>query len=106
MKIATPVKPPLRRKTRAPRTLAAIARVLRPRLPALSKKYNFKSFGVFGSYARGAQKTTSDLDVLVEYYDRIDYKEIWKVLHESIPHDLPLVRAMFDAEKKRRHVKE
>lgn len=70
------MKPTLARKTpnpkverpRArPRTLASIVRVLRRALPALSEKYHIKSFGIFGSYARGEQKATSDLDVLVEY---------------------------------------
>lgn len=48
-------------------TRTSIVRVLRLALPALSEKYNIKSFGIFGSYARDEQKVTSDLDVLVEY---------------------------------------
>lgn len=49
------------------RSRASIVRALRRALPTLSEKYNIKSFGIFGSYARGEQKATSDLDVLVEY---------------------------------------
>lgn len=39
-------------------------------------------------------------------YDKIDYKIIWDTIHNSIPKDLPLVRAMLDAENKRRNIKE
>jgi predicted nucleotidyltransferase len=37
----------------------------------LRKRYNVKTIGLFGSYVRGEQKTTSDLDVLVEFYEPI-----------------------------------
>jgi predicted nucleotidyltransferase len=71
MKLPTLVEKPIRRKStrssRRPRLRASIVRVLRRALPALSEKYNIKSFGIFGSYARGEQRATSDLDVLVEY---------------------------------------
>jgi len=33
----------------------------------LFKKYNIKSMGVFGSYARGEESSDSDVDILVEY---------------------------------------
>lgn len=46
---------------------SSVVRLLRRALPDLLEKYKIKSFGIFGSYARGEQKTTSDLDVLVEY---------------------------------------
>lgn len=55
------------RKQIRPRSRASVLRVLRAHLPALSKKYGIVSLGIFGSYARGDQKPTSDLDVLVEY---------------------------------------
>ena len=31
------------------------------------KKYNIKRAGIFGSYARGEQKKSSDIDIIVEY---------------------------------------
>lgn len=34
--------------------------------PALSRRYPIREIGVFGSYARGEQTETSDIDVLVE----------------------------------------
>lgn len=36
-------------------------------LPELKKKYPIKYIGVFGSYVRGEQSASSDLDILVEF---------------------------------------
>ncbi|AKB78731.1 nucleotidyltransferase [Methanosarcina horonobensis HB-1 = JCM 15518] len=36
-------------------------------LPELKKKYPIKYMGVFGSYVRGEQSPSSDLDILVEF---------------------------------------
>jgi predicted nucleotidyltransferase len=33
------------------------------------KKYNVKKAGIFGSYARGEQRETSDIDILVDIDD-------------------------------------
>ena len=33
----------------------------------LRKKYNVKELGIFGSYARGQQKKSSDVDILVKF---------------------------------------
>ena len=33
----------------------------------LRKKYNVNELGIFGSYARGQQKKTSDVDILVRF---------------------------------------
>lgn len=41
--------------------------------PLLSEKYKIKDIGVFGSYVRGEQKETSDLDVLVEFKERVGF---------------------------------
>ncbi|MCX6772633.1 MAG: nucleotidyltransferase family protein [Candidatus Micrarchaeota archaeon] len=35
--------------------------------PHLRKKFNIRSVGIFGSYARGEQRKNSDLDVLAEF---------------------------------------
>jgi|GEM_PF-36641 uncharacterized protein with HEPN domain/predicted nucleotidyltransferase len=61
-----PVTKPERQRAR-PRSLASIVRVLQRALPALAEAYKIKSLGVFGSYVRGEQTPTSDLDVLVEF---------------------------------------
>jgi len=36
---------------------------------ALNRKFKIKSMGVFGSYSRGEQRKTSDVDVLIEFID-------------------------------------
>lgn len=40
--------------------------------PMLGEKYKIKSIGVFGSYVRGEEKKTSDLDILVEFKETAD----------------------------------
>ena len=34
---------------------------------ALKRKYNVKEIAIFGSFVRGQQKKTSDIDILVEF---------------------------------------
>jgi predicted nucleotidyltransferase len=41
--------------------------------PYLKEKYKVKNIGIFGSYVRGEQETGSDLDVLVEFGERIGF---------------------------------
>ncbi len=43
---------------------------LKDLLPELQARYGVRTLGVFGSYVRGEEKPTSDLDVLVEFDDR------------------------------------
>lgn len=40
---------------------------LRQELPRLRQEYFVRTLGIFGSYVRGEQKKSSDLDVLVEF---------------------------------------
>ncbi len=53
------------------RELDDIINELRRLRPGLSRRYPIRSIGVFGSYVRGNQTATSDLDVLVEMNDAI-----------------------------------
>ncbi|MBI4825086.1 MAG: nucleotidyltransferase family protein [Nitrospirae bacterium] len=39
-------------------------------LISILKKYDVRKIGIFGSYARGEAKPTSDIDVLVEFTTR------------------------------------
>jgi hypothetical protein len=39
--------------------------------PDLKEKFKVKTIGFFGSYVRGEQKRSSDLDVLVDFYEPI-----------------------------------
>jgi len=43
-------------------------KTLREIRPILKKRFNVNKIGVFGSFARGEEKRTSDLDILVEFY--------------------------------------
>lgn len=44
-----------------------IFKVLKKELPSLKEKFKVKSIGLFGSYIRGEQTKTSDIDMLVEF---------------------------------------
>ncbi len=52
-----------------------LAGVLRRHLPELKDRYGVASLGIFGSYARGAEREGSDLDVLVEFSRSTDLFE-------------------------------
>jgi len=36
--------------------------------PFLKEKFRVKKIGIFGSYSRGEQRKSSDVDILVEFY--------------------------------------
>jgi len=37
--------------------------------PFLKDKFRVKKIGIFGSYSRGEQRKSSDIDILVEFYE-------------------------------------
>jgi uncharacterized protein len=39
--------------------------------PELTEKFKVNTIGFFGSYVRGEQKNTSDLDILIDFYEPI-----------------------------------
>ena len=45
----------------------------------LREKFKVKNIGVFGSYVRGEQKGSSDVDVLIEFDDPIGLFEFMKL---------------------------
>lgn len=47
--------------------LKQIRSVLSKQKQELRRKYNIKEIGIFGSYARGEQKKSSDIDILVKF---------------------------------------
>ncbi|WP_018154462.1 nucleotidyltransferase family protein [Methanothermococcus thermolithotrophicus] len=49
------------------KTLNEIKKILLEHKKELKEKYKVKTIGIFGSYARGEQKETSDIDILVEF---------------------------------------
>lgn len=54
--------------------IVSIIRSLQRVLDSLSEKYGIVSLGVFGSHLRGEARPDSDLDVLVEFRDKLDYR--------------------------------
>lgn len=44
-----------------------ILKTMKKELPYLKEKFKVKSIGIFGSYARGEQTKTSDIDMLIEF---------------------------------------
>ena len=44
-----------------------VIEILRSHEPEIRKRFYVKRFGVFGFFARGEQKDTSDVDILVEF---------------------------------------
>jgi predicted nucleotidyltransferase len=47
--------------------------------PYLKKKYKVKEIGIFGSYVRREQKKKSDLDILVDFYEKPDFFEYMEI---------------------------
>ncbi|MFB3765411.1 MAG: nucleotidyltransferase family protein [Methanotrichaceae archaeon] len=52
-------------------TLEEIESIIRRQKPTLRERWNVKEIGIFGSFVRGEQKETSDLDILVEFDEPI-----------------------------------
>ncbi len=50
-----------------------VLKILKEEFPHLKEKFNVKNIGLFGSYARGEQSETSDIDLLVEFEKPIDF---------------------------------
>jgi len=44
-----------------------VLKTMKKELPYLKEKFQVKSIGIFGSYARGEQTKKSDIDMLVEF---------------------------------------
>ena len=66
----------------------------------LSEKFHLKKIGLFGSFARGDQKPTSDVDILIELEDgtknifdlEYDLKELLK---KQFNRDVDLIREKY-----------
>ncbi len=55
------------------KTLEEIKTTLTKHKEKLRQNYKVKKIGIFGSYARGEQKETSDVDVLVEFEEPVGF---------------------------------
>ncbi|WP_457548464.1 nucleotidyltransferase family protein [Archaeoglobus sp.] len=65
----------------------------------LKKKFNVKEIGLFGSYVRGEQKESSDIDILVEFEETptlLEFVELENYLTEllGVKVDLVMKRAL------------
>ncbi len=80
------------------KTLEEIERTLGRYKSELKVRFKVKQIGIFGSYIRGESTGTSDVDILVEFYEPIgweftDLKEfLEKILGVSV--DLVTVKAL------------
>jgi predicted nucleotidyltransferase len=62
------------------KTRTEIEQALKDALPLLAARYHVRRLGLFGSYVRGEQTKTSDVDILVEFsapigWEIVDVKE-------------------------------
>ncbi len=75
-------------------TLDEIKRILKENEPVLKNKFKIKEIGIFGSFLRGEQKKTSDLDILVEFSETLsllDFISIERQLSELLGVKVDLV---------------
>jgi len=74
--------------------LKEIADTIKRSKPVLKERFKVKDIGIFGSYVRGDQKEVSDLDVLVEFGERIGFfkfLELEEYLKELLNLEVDLV---------------
>jgi predicted nucleotidyltransferase len=55
------------------KSLEEIKTTLTKHKEKLKQNYKVKKIGIFGSYGRGEQKETSDIDVLVEFEEPVGF---------------------------------
>ena len=70
-----------------------IIEILKKHEKEIKEKYGVKKIGVFGSYARGEQKDTSDIDILVEFNEPTfdNFMDLIFFLEELFNKDVDLV---------------
>jgi len=61
------------------KTLEEIRNVLLRHKEQLRKEYGVKEIGIFGSYTRGEQDKSSDLDILIEFEKPIGFVKFLKL---------------------------
>lgn len=68
------------------KTIQEIQRILKEHNEEIREKYGIVIVGVFGSYARGEQKESSDVDIIVELERPIGLKfyELWDYLENLL----------------------
>ncbi|GIW46163.1 MAG: nucleotidyltransferase [Deltaproteobacteria bacterium] len=76
------------------KTLEEIKKILERHKDEIRKKYGVVIKGVFGSVARGEEKETSDVDILIEIERPIGLKffELWDEIEKLLGCEVDLVR--------------
>lgn len=54
-------------------TFSQTKKILLNQKPFIKDRYKVKDIGLFGSYAKGQQKKTSDIDILVEFSQPVGF---------------------------------
>ncbi len=76
------------------KTLDEIRRILEQQKDFLRDKYKVKEISIFGSFVREEQKKTSDVDILVDFYetpDLLTFLELERFLEELLEIKIDLV---------------
>lgn len=71
-----------------------ILEILKGKKKDLEKKYPISELALFGSFARGDYDINSDIDILVDFSDRIDGFDFIRLAHEledTFNHKIDLV---------------
>ena len=63
-------------------TTGEIINILRIKKMELEKKYPISELALFGSYARGDYNEQSDIDILIDFSDRVNGFDYIKIAHE------------------------
>jgi len=77
------------------KTIEEIKNILSKHKEELRKEYNTSELGIFGSYSRGEQKKTSDIDILVDFSkspDLLKFIELERKLENLLGCKVDLVR--------------
>jgi len=77
------------------KTLDEIRTILAQKKDNIYRDYGVRILGIFGSYSRGNQSITSDVDLLIEIDKPIGLKfyELWEYLENLLECRVDLVRA-------------
>ena len=76
------------------KSLKQIQSILASSKNELRKSYKVMELGIFGSYARGEQKTSSDIDIVVKFNHRatlFDFVGLGNYLEEKLKMKVDLV---------------
>lgn len=75
------------------KTLLEMKATLKKHKPTLSERFKVRRIGIFGSYVRGRETKTSDIDILVELSDPIgwEFVDLKEFLEEILGLNVDLV---------------